>query len=106
MLQSFNDFIWTYILVGLLIACGLWFTWKTKFVQFRMLREMIRLLKDSGTREEHEGNSQKGKSGIIEKTKHITSFQAFAVSLATRVGTGNMAGVATAIAIGGPGACF
>lgn len=106
MLQSFNDFIWTYILVGLLIACGLWFTWKTKFVQFRMLGEMIRLLKDSGTREEHEGNSQKGKSGIKEKTKHITSFQAFAVSLATRVGTGNMAGVATAIAIGGPGACF
>ena len=73
MLQSFNDFIWTYILVALLIACGLWFTWKTKFVQFRMLREMIRLLKDSGTREEHEGNSQKGKSGIKEKTKHITS---------------------------------
>ena len=107
MLQQINDFIWTYLLIALLILCGLWFTWKTRFIQFRMFAEMIRLLKDSGTTgkdsasdSEHDNDPQK------PKKKHITSFQAFAVSLATRVGTGNMAGVATAIAIGGPGACF
>ena len=105
MLSQINDFIWTYLLIGLLIACGLWFTWKTKFIQFRMLGEMLRLLKDSGTRNNDTASDEVLISGKPKK-KHITSFQAFAVSLATRVGTGNMAGVATAIAIGGPGACF
>ena len=87
-----NDFLWTYILIAVLVGCGLWFTWRTRFVQFRMLKEMIRLLGDSSVK--HPGH------------KHISSFQAFAVSVATRVGTGNLAGVATAIAIGGPGAVF
>ena len=91
MLQSVIDWLWTYILIGVLIACGLWFTWKCKFVQFRMIPEMFRLLLES----------PKGKH-----SKKISSFQAFAVSVATRVGTGNLAGVATAIAIGGPGAVF
>ena len=105
MLAQINDFIWSYILIALLIACGLWFTWKTKFIQFRMFGEMIRLLKDSGPRNSETDDDDTLPSGKPKK-KHITSFQAFAVSLATRVGTGNMAGVATAIAIGGPGACF
>ena len=105
MLSQINDLIWTYLLIGLLIACGLWFTWKTKFIQFRMLGEMLQLLKDSGTRNNDTASDEALISGKPKK-KHITSFQAFAVSLATRVGTGNMAGVATAIAIGGPGACF
>ena len=87
-----SDVIWTYLLVALLIGCGVFFTWKTRFVQFRMIREMIRLLTDSAS-------TQKGE-------KHISSFQAFAVSVATRVGTGNLAGVATAITIGGPGSVF
>ena len=87
-----NDFLWTYILIAVLVGCGLWFTWRTRFVQFRMLKEMIRLLGDSSVK--HPGH------------KHISSFQAFAVSVATRVGTGNLAGVATAIAIGGPGSVF
>ena len=69
------------------------FTVKTRFVQFRMVGEMVRLLTDAAL--------PGGKNG-----KHISSFQAFAVSVATRVGTGNLAGVATAIAIGGPGAVF
>ncbi len=116
MLQQINDFIWTYLLIALLIVCGLWFTWKTRFIQFRMLREMFRLLFDSGTvskpaeNDNGPGPSASGSDNAVTdsrtKKKHITSFQAFAVSLATRVGTGNMAGVATAIAIGGPGACF
>ena len=89
LITHINDFIWSYVLIGALVACGLWFTLKTKGVQFRMVGEMIRLLTDK-----HPGSKQ------------ISSFQAFAVSVATRVGTGNLAGVATAIAIGGPGAVF
>lgn len=95
-----NDALWSYVLMGSLVACGLWFTLKTKFVQFRMVGEMFRLLTDSAT---------KGKERCRDDHKrqiHISSFQAFAVSVATRVGTGNLAGVATAIAVGGPGAIF
>ena len=88
-----NDILWTYILIAMLLGCAVWFTLKTRFVQFRMIGEMVRLLKDSGGKEEN-------------GEKHISSFQAFAISLASRVGTGNLAGVATAIAVGGPGAIF
>lgn len=87
-----NNVLWTYILIALLLGCALWFTLKTRFVQFRMIKEMVRLLGDST-----------GKDGSV---KHISSFQAFAISIASRVGTGNLAGVATAIAVGGPGAVF
>lgn len=95
-----NDMFWGYVLIAVLVLCGIWFTWKTKGVQFRMIGEMFRLLTDSAT---------SGTSKLEDKHdghKHISSFQAFAVSVATRVGTGNLAGVATAIAIGGPGAVF
>ncbi|MFI3268156.1 MAG: alanine/glycine:cation symporter family protein [Rikenellaceae bacterium] len=86
-----NDYLWSYILIILLLGCALWFSIKTRFVQFRMLGEMFRLLGDV--------SNKKGK-------KQISSFQAFSISLASRVGTGNLAGVATAIAVGGPGAVF
>ena len=92
-ITSINDVLWTYILVIMLLGCAVWFTIKTRFVQFRMIKEMIRLLGDSTSKTE--GNEH-----------HISSFQAFAVSLASRVGTGNLAGVATAITVGGPGAVF
>ncbi len=92
-LNEINDALWGYLIIGALIGCGLWFTWRTRFVQFCMVGEMLRLLFDS---------SEKPETG----QKHISSFQAFAVSLASRVGTGNLAGVATAIAVGGPGAVF
>lgn len=92
-IDRINDVLWTYILIAMLLGCALWFTLKTKFVQFRMIGEMVRLLGDSTGR----GDKQE---------KHISSFQAFAISLASRVGTGNLAGVATAIAVGGPGAVF
>lgn len=88
-----NEILWSYILIILLLGCAIGFTIRSKFVQFRMIGEMIRLLGDSG------GKGEKGE-------KHISSFQAFAVSLASRVGTGNLAGVATAVAIGGPGSVF
>ncbi|MDL2221138.1 alanine:cation symporter family protein [Parabacteroides sp. OttesenSCG-928-N08] len=92
-INATNDFLWTYILILLLLGCAVYFTLKSRFVQFRMVGEMIRLLGDST------GKSKSDK-------KQISSFQAFAVSLASRVGTGNLAGVATAIAVGGPGAVF
>lgn len=93
LIEQINDVLWTYILIGLLIACAIWFSIKTKFMQVSMIGEMFRLLGDV--------NKQHTKG-----EKHITSFQAFTVSVATRVGTGNLAGVATAISIGGPGAVF
>ena len=92
-ITSINDVLWTYILTIMLLGCAVWFTIKTRFVQFRMLGEMIRLLGES---------TSKGEG----KEHHISSFQAFMVSLASRVGTGNLAGVATAITVGGPGAVF
>ena len=49
-----SDVIWTYLLVALLIGCGVFFTWKTRFVQFRMIREMIRLLTDSASTQKGE----------------------------------------------------
>ena len=80
-ISSINDVLWSYILIIMLLGCAFWFTIRSRFVQFRMIREMIRLLGDSPKKADgHE--------------KHISSFQAFAVSLASRVGTGNLAGVA------------
>ncbi|MEW6997060.1 alanine/glycine:cation symporter family protein [Colwelliaceae bacterium BS250] len=84
-----NGFIWSNWLIGLCLATGLFFSIKTRFVQVRYFREMYRLLLD-------------GKSS----EKGISSFQALAVSLSGRVGTGNIAGVAAAIGFGGPGAVF
>ena len=88
-----NDFIWTYILIAMLIAIGLYFTFRTKFVQFSNIKEMFKLL--------GEGTSSKDKA-----KGQVSSFQAFCIGTASRVGTGNLAGVASAIAIGGPGAVF
>ncbi|QCS51589.1 alanine/glycine:cation symporter family protein [Priestia flexa] len=88
-----NNFLWTYILIALLLLVGLYFTIRTKFVQFSQFKEMVRLL---GEGAKTDGSDKKG----------ITSFQAFAISTAARVGTGNLAGVASAIALGGPGAVF
>ncbi|MFI3285431.1 MAG: alanine/glycine:cation symporter family protein [Rikenellaceae bacterium] len=82
----------SYLLIASLPATALWFTFKTKGAQFRMIGEMIRELGNSGRR-----NS---------KGEGVSSFQAFTISIASRVGTGNLAGVATAIAVGGPGAIF
>ena len=92
LMETLCDGLWTYVLIVVLVACGLWFTVRTCGVQFRLLGHALRLLGESAGRQ----------SGA----KHISSFQAFAVSVATRVGTGNLAGVAIAIATGGPGAVF
>lgn len=85
-----NNILWSYILIFLLISLGLFFTLKTRFVQFRYLKEMFKLLGSS----------------ISSETEGISSFQAFCISTASRVGTGNLAGVALAISLGGPGSIF
>ena len=103
LITTVNDAVWGYVLIFALVGCGLWFTIRTRFVQFRMVGEMFRLLTDSAfdtVEETVQGQRERN------RRKHISSFQAFAVSVATRVGTGNLAGVASAIAIGGPGAVF
>ncbi|MGL4849128.1 MAG: alanine/glycine:cation symporter family protein, partial [Clostridium sp.] len=92
LIVSLNDFIWTYILIALLLALGLYFSIKTNFVQFRFIKEMFRLLSDGFGAKKEKGN--------------ISSFQAFCISTASRVGTGNLAGIAIAISVGGPGAIF
>ncbi|MBQ2414163.1 MAG: alanine:cation symporter family protein [Rikenellaceae bacterium] len=94
-LNSINDALWGYVMIAALIACALYFTIRTRFVQFRLIGDMFRQLFSSNKAEE----KSKGK-------KRISSFQAFAVSLASHVGVGNLAGVASAISIGGPGAVF
>ncbi len=92
-LSEVNTILYSYVLIILLIGAGLFFTFKTKFIQFRLIPEMFKLITES---------APKDKSG----KKGISSFQAFTISAASRIGTGNIAGVATAIALGGPGAVF
>lgn len=85
-----NDLLWGSILVYLLVGVGFYFTVSLKFIQFRHFRHIFTVLK----------NSRKAdKAGV-------SSFQALCTSLAARVGTGNMAGVAVALTSGGPGAIF
>lgn len=84
-----NNYLWTYILIALLIGAGLYFSIRTKFVQFRMFSEMFRVITEKK-----------------ETDTGVSAFQAFTISTASRVGTGNITGVALAIGIGGPGAVF
>lgn len=92
---SISDWLWTYIVITMLVGCALYFTWNLRGVQFTMLPTMLRnLFKPSDQPIESIGK------------RKISSFQAFAISLSSRVGTGNLAGVASAIFVGGPGAVF
>ena len=87
-----NDFLWTNIVIIMLVGIGLWFTLRTGFVQIRRLPEMIALLTEG--------------AGAAPRKGHISTFQAFCVSTASRVGVGNIAGIAIAVVMGGPGAVF
>ncbi|WP_282172913.1 alanine/glycine:cation symporter family protein [Cytobacillus firmus] len=84
-----SGMVWSLGLVAFALGAGLFFSIMTRFVQFRYFKEMIKLLFEKG-------NPESG----------VSSFQAFSMALAGRVGIGNIAGVATAIAFGGPGAVF
>src|SRR5215831_10067925 len=88
-IDPISKVLYTYILIYLLVGAGIYFTVRTRFVQVRYFGRMLRQLVNSRT-------SDGG----------ISSFQAFCVGLASRVGTGNIAGVAIALTLGGPGAIF
>ena len=92
-LTKLNDLMYTYILIILLVGTGLYFTIRTRGVQFRLLKDGIKSMLEKS--EESEDGEKK-----------VSSFQALMISTASRVGTGNIAGIATAIATGGPGAVF
>lgn len=96
-IQDISDFLWTYVIIALLVGCAVYFTFCLRGVQFLKIKEMIRLLFTSGKTDVNAQSNGK---------RNINSFQAFAVSLSSRVGTGNLAGVASAICLGGPGAVF
>ena len=87
-----NEFLWSKLLIVMLITLGIYFTISTRFVQFRFFKEMFRLLGDGAKGEKKQGS--------------ISSFQAFCISTASRVGTGNIAGIAMAVVAGGPGSVF
>lgn len=89
-IQSANDLLWGSVLIYLLLGTGLFFTIRLRFIQFRHFGHMFSVLKNSRTSDD----------------AGISSFQALMTSLAARVGTGNLIGVATAIYLGGPGAVF
>ena len=96
-LNAANDYLWTYVVIVLLVFCALYFTIRLRGVQFRMLKDMWRVML---------GRDRKPVAPEVKGTRRIGSFGAFAVSLSSRVGTGNLAGVASAIFVGGPGAVF
>ena len=93
MLTKLNDFMYTYVLIIMLAGVGIYFTVRTRGVQFRLIKDGIKSMMEKTERDEN-------------GEKKVSSFQALMISTASRVGTGNIAGIATAIAAGGPGAVF
>ncbi|RCR65603.1 alanine/glycine:cation symporter family protein [Larkinella punicea] len=89
LVNAINDIIWSNALIVLCLGVGVYFSIITRFLQVRYLKDMVQLL-----------------FGGKSSAKGVSSFQAFAIAISGRVGTGNIAGVATAIAMGGPGAVF
>ena len=89
LIENISNFMYSYLLIIMLLVVGLYFTVRTKFVQFRYFSESIRLVSEK----------KKGEDSV-------SAFEALMVSTASRVGTGNVVGVANAIAIGGYGAVF
>ena len=88
-MTKIDDVMYYPILIVVLAVAGIYFSFRTKFVQLRLFPESIRAVKEKP--------GEKGK---------VSSFQALMVSTASRVGTGNIVGVSTAIVLGGPGAAF
>ncbi len=101
-----NDFLWTYVVIVLLVGCAIYFTVRSKGVQFRLLKDMVKVIIDRPIYNDKVEEEKRPTNSGDEKLRKIGSFQAFAVSLSSRVGTGNLAGVASAIFVGGPGAVF
>lgn len=91
-ISNINLYLWNYLIIFILIGAGLFFTMTTGAVQIRMFKEMVRLVASG--------------AGTKTDKNHVSSFQAFCVSTASRVGVGNIAGIAIAVVLGGPGAIF
>lgn len=91
-LTKINDFMYTYLLLILLFGADIYLSIRTRFVQVRLLKNSLQVI----------GEKAKAEDGV----KQVSSFQALMISTASRVGTGNIAGIATAIAVGGPGSVF
>jgi AGCS family alanine or glycine:cation symporter len=87
--DTINSYVWNIPLVVLCLGAGIYFSIRTRFLQVRLIKDMV-------------GQLFRGKSSRLG----VSSFQGFAMALGGRVGTGNIAGVATAIGVGGPGALF
>lgn len=93
-LLTWGDHLWTWVVLPLVVGLGIYFTVRSGVVQFRLIPEMFRTLTDKTPRNE------------AGEPQSVSAFQAFTISAASRVGVGNIAGVGTAIALGGPGAVF
>ena len=93
LLTKLNDFMYTYVLIIMLAGVGIYFTVRTRGVQFRLMKDGIKSMMEKAKTDDN-------------GEKEVSSFQALMISTASRVGTGNIAGIATAIATGGPGAVF
>lgn len=94
LIVEWGDLLWTWVVLPIVVGLGLYFTVRSGVVQIRLFPEMFRTLTDKTPRTA-DGAPQS-----------VSSFQAFTISAASRVGVGNIAGVGTAIALGGPGAVF
>ena len=92
-----NNILWSYVLIALLILSGLLYTIRTGFAQGRLLGDMVALIT---------GKLPSLRDGEKKVAGQVTGFQAFCIAVASHVGTGNLAGVAIAVAVGGPGALF
>ena len=92
LISLLNDWLYSYILIILLIGLGIYFTFKIKFGQFKLIGHMFKLITEAVE--------------VVDGKRGISPFEAFCISAASRIGTGNIAGVAIAIATGGPGAVF
>jgi len=92
LISLLNDWLYSYILIILLIGLGIYFTFKIKFGQFKLIGHMFKLMTEAVE--------------VVDGKRGISPFEAFCISAASRIGTGNIAGVAIAIATGGPGAVF
>lgn len=90
-----NGILWNYILIFLLVGIGVYYTFRTRFIQVRRIKDIFSTVFGNIFKKEGKADSE-----------GMSSFQALATSVAAQVGTGNLAGVATAIASGGPGAVF
>jgi len=88
-LTDINNWLWSTVLIAMLVGCALYFSVRTGFMQVRLFGEMVRAIVRPERRDSRDAH-----------VKHISSFQAFVIALGSRVGTGNLAGVATAISLG------